>query len=320
MSASSAAGTETLVAVVGQDFVMIGADTASVQSIVLTSSDMDKIKVVADPFPDEIVGDVTRRRNIVAKSQAIVVAAAGDLADVNQLFSTLKSHASIREYESSLGADVDVIDLAHGNTPRYGSDSSQHIPAGLSVGAIAKLARTEISQKLRSNAPYRVGLLVAGMQQEDTRTSNGASRRNFRMPSSFDSISRDVQQQLQRATSSVVQELHDKTSVVAEARNGDEGTSLLHKNESSNLSPCLFWLDEYGALQKIRYASHGMASNFLNAILDRNYHQNLSREQAAELIQSCFNQLQTRYVINSPKPPLIKCIDEKGCRIFGCEK
>ena len=65
VSASSAAGTETLVAVVGQDFVMIGADTASVQSIVLTSSDMDKIKVVADPFLDEIVGDVTRKRNIL---------------------------------------------------------------------------------------------------------------------------------------------------------------------------------------------------------------------------------------------------------------
>jgi len=307
---ASSAGMETLVAVVGQDFVMIGADTTSVQSIVLTSSDMDKIRVVSDPFPcaENSIGkkDTTKERG-ATKSPIVALAAAGDLADVNRLYETLHSHATIREYETSVGADVEVVDLyssgRQGGIPLQ--SHSFNAPIGLSVSQVANLARNEISQKLRSNAPYRVGVLVAGMQRESI-LPRGTRRGAFGASVPLSAISRDVQEQLQRAIPS-----GERNTAVDLSK-----SSVGPQDEVSlRLVPCLFWLDEYGALQKIRYASHGMASSFLNAILDRNYHKNLTREEAAQLIQSCFKQLQTRYVVNSPKPPLIKCIDEYGCHV-----
>lgn len=300
---ASSVGQETLVAVVGRDFVMMGADTSSVQSIVVTSSDRDKIQVVSSGGQQEQHGG----------GATIAVAAAGDLADVNHLLATLKSHASIGEYENSLGGDIDIINMAASSQPQL----QLKIPTtstsiGLSVSNIANLARTEISQRVRSNAPYRVGLLVAGMQPTTAanrqRSSSKIQTPDLASASSLNSnIAGDVQQQLQRVT--------------PEARNSDKTSNEMSFNNNDEnvvkFSPCLYWLDEYGALQNIRYASHGMASNFLNAILDRNYHPDLSRDEAAALIQSCFRQLQTRYVINSPKPPLIKCIDaEHGCRIY----
>ena len=88
---------ETLIGVVGADFVMLGADSSVSQSIALQHSQVDKIHILrgdAPPF--------------------VAAAAAGDLADVDRLMDSLKAHAVIREYESSMGSDVEYSCL--GNT------------------------------------------------------------------------------------------------------------------------------------------------------------------------------------------------------------
>eukprot|EP00978_Attheya_sp_CCMP212_P031917 scaffold122425_cov36-Attheya_sp.AAC.2 len=80
--------------------------------------------------------------------------------------------------------------------------------------------------------------------------------------------------------------------------------------------PRLFWLDEYGSLQRLQYGTHGHAANFALSVLDQGYRSNLTREEAAELIRSCFRQMRTRYIINSPQPPCIKCVDAHGCQLI----
>jgi 20S proteasome subunit beta 4 len=78
----------------------------------------------------------------------------------------------------------------------------------------------------------------------------------------------------------------------------------------------LYWLDEYGSLQNIQYGAHGHGSNFILSILDQGYRPNLTLEEATSLLRDCFQQLRTRYVINSPQPPCIKCVDARGSRLI----
>ena len=304
--ASGAVGSETLLAVVGRDFVMLAADTASVQSIVKTViNDRDKIHTISDG--------------------SVVVAAGGDVADVDQLVATLRSHATLQEYEAStIGGDVNLVDLrkssGSSNPPRAPVSSS----GGLSAGALAHLARTEISQRLRSAVPYRVGLLVAGMEIPAVREGTATTRRrgsynNYGLSSLSMSnidmtafVSGDVQKQLQRATTSFAdgEDTHPATKEKKKDVTANDTTT------PATTTPCLYWLDEYGALQNIRYASHGMAANFANAILDRHYNPDLTRDEAAQLLQECFQQLSTRYIINNCQQPLIKCLDETGCHVY----
>ncbi|EED92273.1 predicted protein, partial [Thalassiosira pseudonana CCMP1335] len=80
------------------------------------------------------------------------------------------------------------------------------------------------------------------------------------------------------------------------------------------LMPRLYWLDQYGSIQNLKYGAHGFGSNFALSVLDQRFRSNLSRKEAMELIRECFEQLRQRYVINSPQPPRIKCIDAFGVK------
>jgi len=48
---SSAAGEDTLIGINGRDFIILGADSSIRSSISLTSTNVDKIRVLLDPFP-----------------------------------------------------------------------------------------------------------------------------------------------------------------------------------------------------------------------------------------------------------------------------
>ena len=92
----SAAGQDTLIGIVGRDFILMGADSSSSGGggIALTSSSVDKLEVVHDgghvvlsgetPESDIIIDDA-HHYNIMSresmKQQAVVVGFAGDLAD-----------------------------------------------------------------------------------------------------------------------------------------------------------------------------------------------------------------------------------------------
>ena len=264
-STSSAAGTETLIGVVGKDFVLLGADSSSSQSISLTASNLDKIAVLFDPKTN--------------KDGAIAVAAAGDAADADRLIGELTAVAAIHEYQAGVGRDCELVRLDDG-------PPSPPPPMGLSIDACAQLARHQIATRLRSRTPLKVCLLMAGLSDVDVPDDSYTS------------------QLVQRQVVSSV------ASPSATAR-----TAGLDSAQAT-YRPRLYWVDEYGSLQSVPYATHGFASNFINSILDHGFRPDMTREEALDLIKDCFAQLRVRYVINSPQPPCIKCIDATGCRLL----
>jgi 20S proteasome subunit beta 4 len=297
--ASSAAGTETLVGIVGKDFILVGADSSVSQSISLTASNLDKIAALTEPFFYD--SDRTPQPH---HQQTIVAAAAGDAADSDRLVGLLQAHATITEYESGVGCDVDYVDSVVATTE---AAAAAEAAAGLSVEGMAYLARGQIASALRSQTPYKVCLLIAGMMASTTDEETpifGAQR---------------VQEQLQGAwkppTSGGKQLLAAAAAPSAEVAIEEDHTTTSSPGRPV-LQPRLYWLDEYGSLQKIQYGAHGHGANFMLSILDQGYRPQMSREEATKLLRDCFQQLRTRYVINSPQPPCIKCVDANGVRLI----
>jgi len=298
--ASSAAGTETLVGIVGKDFVLLGADSSVSQSIALTASNLDKIAHLVDPFPNSGNENDTesqqQRHNDnnlqqpQRRQQTILAAAAGDAADSDRLLGYLKAIGSLEEYKNGgLGCDVRQISLGTTTSTRIES-------AGLDAKSMAHFARRCIWERLRSRTPYRICLLVAGMvgtKQEQAKTAF---------------LSQRVQTQVLQASkqNEAQQQLEEEEEEAIETK----------ANHNNSYKPSLFWLDEYGSLQEIEYGAHGHGSNFLLSILDQRYRPDLTRSQALELMKECFQELRGRYVINSPEDPCIKCVDADGVRLL----
>jgi 20S proteasome alpha/beta subunit len=306
--ASQAAGQETLVALVGEDFILIGADSSVSQSIALTASNLDKIAVLVEPF----TFDDPRPRPIGAQ-QTIVAAAAGDAADADRMVAMLQSQATLQEYQASVGCDVDFIsfddeeqkenDHETGSLPHV---LDQQQSAGLTVEAMAHLARGQISRSLRTSSRMNVCLLIAGMMPVVGATGES--------PLAF-SVSDRIQRQVREAWTSKSKS-STATATVAVTPVDTSPKEKTFKFPTVSLQPRLYWLDEYGSLQRVQYGAHGYGSNFLLSLLDQGYRTNMSREEAVKLMGECFQQLRTRYVINSPQPPCIKCVDARGCLLL----
>eukprot|EP00986_Skeletonema_menzelii_P017995 scaffold23669_cov119-Skeletonema_menzelii.AAC.2 len=303
----SAAGQDTVIGIVGRDFVMMGADTSSSGGggISLTSSNIDKLAVIHDGgnhvllHGDNDIDKQNRRRSL--EQQAIVVGFAGDAADADRLAGTLKIHTQVREYEAGIGNDI--ICTFDGESSATSNAALGSIsPAGLDAESIAYFARKEIATKMRSRQPLQLCLLVGGLVRcASSGTSSGAS-----------SFSDRVQKQVSAASSAYRQS--SESNNVDKKQDDAINSSSVQRAQPSLLSPKLFWLDQYGSLQNLSYGCHGFGSNFALSVLDQRYQKGMSRSEAQELIMECFEQLRQRYLINSPQPPRIKCIDAFGVR------
>ena len=301
----SAAGQDTLIGIVGRDFIMMGADSSSSGGggIALTSCSADKIAVIHDGIGlsgGDDTSTINRRESM--KQQAVAIGFAGDVADADRLLGTLRTHAQVKEYEAGIGNDVKCVfdgQAAIESTTTLGSVS----PSGLYAEAIANLSRNQIASRMRSRAPLQLCLLVGGMV-------GGSSNKP-----QVQIVDNRVQKQISAATASYSESKNsmiDTTSSTVEKEQIQEKSGDEHETTNPYLAPKLFWLDQYGSIQNMKYAAHGHASNFAYSILDQRYHTGMTREESIELIRECFEQLRQRYVINSPQPPRIKCIDQYG--------
>ena len=153
--ASSAGGQETLIGVVGKDFIVLGADSSVSQSIGWTSTNLDKIAILDNCSPTPVAAAVI-----------------GDAADSDRLVGMLTANCAIREWETSHGSDVEYM-----TKPTDPNDNSNHhsvpwtistLPStGLSTDAVAHMARSHISHNLRTRKRMNVCLLVAGMSENN---------------------------------------------------------------------------------------------------------------------------------------------------------
>jgi len=301
---------------------MMGADTSSSGGggISLTSSNIDKLAVIHDGGGDDALNNIlhsdngrsssdclSNRRSV--EQQAIVVGFAGDAADADVMAGTLKIHTQVREYEAGIGNDIVCTFDGESSSATVSNVALGSIsPAGLDAESIAYFARKEIATRMRSRQPLQLCLLVGGMVR-------CASSGNHSGASSF---SDRVQKQVYAASSayrlsSSKSNTEDETQNHKTNNDSGESSSVL-RAQPSFLSPKLFWLDQYGSLQNLSYGCHGFGSNFALSVLDQRYQKGMSRLEAEELIMECFEQLRQRYLINSPQPPRIKCIDAFGVR------
>jgi 20S proteasome alpha/beta subunit len=254
---------ETLIGITGKDFVILGADSSiSSQGSIAWTAQVDKIAVLG----------------------SIAAAAAGDIADSDRLIGLLRAHCAIREFETSVGSDVEYV-LGIGGDEVLVDETQID---GLTVDEVAHLARHQIAASLRSRGRLNVCLLIAGMTISDS-SGDGP----------VDNFANRLQNQVLHATSMNQASESSLTSTLAEVR------------------PRLFWLDQYGSLQALRYGVHGFAANFLLSVLDQGYRENMTKDEAIELMKLCFEQLRVRYIIHSPNAPNIKCIDLDGCRVIN---
>jgi len=228
-----------------------------------------------------------------------LIAAAGDSADVDQLLGQLRAACAMATYEGDSGATfIDCSsDNKTGADPGAAASVKTSSPAtnaaGLTVDCVAEAARYSIWQRLRSQQPIRACLLVAGLTSRQQHAAGSG-------------IERVVQRQVDLATAS----LTPRESSIGVANHSNDG----------GLQPALFWLDEYGALQRVSYAAHGMASTLLWSVLDRGYKKNMNVDEAVELLKECLTQLKTRYAFSTNAQFCVKCLDGTGCRVIQLDK
>lgn len=77
--------------------------------------------------------------------------------------------------------------------------------------------------------------------------------------------------------------------------------------------PQLFWLDALGALQSVPFGAHGLSSRFVLSLLDDGFREGMSLEEARDLMEACFRELDKRYLVSSVGF-CMKVVDRNGCR------
>jgi len=75
----------------------------------------------------------------------------------------------------------------------------------------------------------------------------------------------------------------------------------------------LYFCDYFGSLAKAPYAVHGHAAYFCSSILDVNYKEKMSLEEAMAVFRKCFEELKVRYALNVPKFD-VSVVDKDGVR------
>lgn len=308
-----ASASETLIGITGRDFVLLAADTGLGDgSIVRTSRFVDKIHVLDDDNDDAV-------------SPNILIATAGDAADADRLVSHLRITRAEALYEDA-GTAAGSVTYVNCSSSSSDSDSDSLIKhhssttpaaAGLSVECVAEYARYMVWQRLRSQRqpPLRLSMLMAGLAASPLASSTSES---LHQPEhSIESI---VQKQVDHATASLLA----KTA----PREATSDRSISEKQEpkqrQQHPTPALYWLDVYGALQRVAYAAHGGAGSsslLLWSVLDRGYRPDLTVPQALALLRECAFQLKARSTAAAHHPFCVKCLDASGrCRVLSLEE
>ena len=82
----------------------------------------------------------------------------------------------------------------------------------------------------------------------------------------------------------------------------------------------LYHLDYMGTLHKVPFGAQGYASYFTLSIMDREFKENLTEEEAITIVEHCIAEIQTRFMLKQPNY-IIKAVDKDGVRVikFGSD-
>ncbi|KAI9251606.1 nucleophile aminohydrolase [Sporodiniella umbellata] len=75
----------------------------------------------------------------------------------------------------------------------------------------------------------------------------------------------------------------------------------------------LFWIDHLGAMASLPFCAQGYGAYFCTSLLDRYYKEDLTLDEAKDLMKMCLQELKTRFIVNLPQFKST-VIDKDGAR------
>lgn len=95
---------------------------------------------------------------------------------------------------------------------------------------------------------------------------------------------------------------------------------MLGGYDSKSSTPSLYWLDYLASCQKVDYGAQGYAAAFCLSIMDKDWKEDLSYDEAVGIVDKCIGELQTRFLI-AQSNFMVKCVDSEGVRVvkFGAD-
>jgi len=78
--------------------------------------------------------------------------------------------------------------------------------------------------------------------------------------------------------------------------------------------PSLYFMDYLGAMQKVPYGCHGYGGYFCLSIMDQLYQKDMTLEQAKDIMQKLFQEMNSRFLIAQPTF-LMKLITKDGISV-----
>ena len=96
-------------------------------------------------------------------------------------------------------------------------------------------------------------------------------------------------------------------------RRGMSAVDMLLGGWDEDAGPSLYFLDYLSSMQKLDKASHGYGGFFVNGLLDMHWKPGMTEAEGMDLMQMCFKEVQTRFMISMPKFS-IKIVDRQGTR------
>ena len=92
-------------------------------------------------------------------------------------------------------------------------------------------------------------------------------------------------------------------------------TNLLLGGYTDEEGPLLYFIDYLSSMHQVKYGVQGHASSFLLSIFDKEYKADLTIEEAVQILEQCFHELKTRFLINTTAFA-IKVVDSAGVRVL----
>eukprot|EP00211_Chloroparvula_japonica_P015388 CAMPEP_0119131972 /NCGR_PEP_ID=MMETSP1310-20130426/11059_1 /TAXON_ID=464262 /ORGANISM="Genus nov. species nov., Strain RCC2339" /LENGTH=199 /DNA_ID=CAMNT_0007122575 /DNA_START=252 /DNA_END=851 /DNA_ORIENTATION=+ len=114
---------------------------------------------------------------------------------------------------------------------------------------------------------------------------------------------------------------YDREGGVTERDDEDGGPSAaagdtdLPDADGGGGAPSLYFMDYLASLKKLNFAVHGYASFFSYGILDKYYKENMTVEEAVELLRKCLFEIKKRLVINQARF-MVRIVDRNGVRLL----
>ena len=104
--------------------------------------------------------------------------------------------------------------------------------------------------------------------------------------------------------------------LAAALRKGPFQVNILLGGYDEKAGGSLYYLDYFGALHKVKHGAQGYAQYFCSSIYDKDWVENMTEEEALQIVAKCINEVQTRFMINQPNF-IIKKVDKDGVQVVS---